>query len=369
MPANAQPKDRLQQVGKEVRSVFPARFLLVVSLLVPAVSGQVNVQLVSARDHIEGSFTTSQSLWADRNHIFLGSSQGRLFILARQRRSNFPVIARIQVSSAALTAVRGDSDHIYVASADGALHVYQNKKPFYLVNTVPLSDFGLRSVALSATSKGQGGARLFVSKGQAALEAFGDRVYLSALNEGEIGLQLEPQTLSVTQSYGQTFAQSTTKAFDSQTGQQIGVIPNPLDLYGRLSQVSVYADASILVQTIPGCCGPGMVVREAGSLAIQQFIPRPSTNTVSRQGQWLIAGNENGSVEVFDLSQNPSPSVATANLRDLTVHTGMEDIEIRALWTDTSDNLIFAASSWGNDQARNPFLPSFFVLELLVPKP
>jgi len=42
---------------------------------------------------------------------------------------------------------------------------------------------------------------------------------------------------------------------------------------------------------------------------------------------------------------------------------GIEDIEIRALWTDNVDNLVFAGSTWGNDQSRSPSLPAFFVLD------
>jgi hypothetical protein len=49
-------------------------------------------------------------------------------------------------------------------------------------------------------------------------------------------------------------------------------------------------------------------------------------------------------------------------------HTGIEDIEIRALWKDNVDDLVFAGSSWGNDQSRGPTLPSFFVLELVKRK-
>jgi hypothetical protein len=55
--------------------------------------------------------------------------------------------------------------------------------------------------------------------------------------------------------------------------------------------------------------------------------------------------------------------LASLNLRQVTGHTGIEDIEIRALWADHLDTLIFAGSSWGNDQSRGPLLPSFFVLE------
>lgn len=55
---------------------------------------------------------------------------------------------------------------------------------------------------------------------------------------------------------------------------------------------------------------------------------------------------------------------SSVDLRAITGHTGSEDIEIRALWSDAYDNLVFAGSSWGNDQSRGTNLPAFFILEL-----
>ncbi len=357
----------MRKLAKALQSVLLLSLSL--TLAVPVVFGQVTLQLISARDHIDGSFTTGQAVYADKSYIYLASWQGRLFILGRSRTANFPLVARIQVSFAPLTAITGDANYIYVTSSDGSLRIYQNKKPFLLVNTIPLSDCGLASVEVVAPppTKGnqpQSDEKVYVSRGQTEQAAVGNRLYLSALNSGEGSLQLTAQTLSVTVSYGQVFQQNTTAAFDLTTGLQVGAAPNPVDLYGRLSQVSIYADSNILVQTTPGCCGQGIVIRDPASLALQQFISRWSTNTVQRRGQWLVAGNEGGAVDVYDLTQNPSPQVSSANLRQLTGHTGAEDIEIRALWTDAVDGLIFAASSWGNQQSQDLFLPSFFVLEL-----
>jgi hypothetical protein len=185
------------------------------------------------------------------------------------------LIATLQVSAAPLTALRGDANYVYVASADGALHVYQNKKPFYLVNTVPLSQFGLRSLALVLAS-GQGSrestAGLYVSRGQAELAAYGGRVYLSELNEGEVGVEVAAGTFTAGQIYGNTFEQNTTVVFDRQTGQRLGAIPNPTNALGGYSQVSIYADPDIVAQTTPGCCGAGVVIRDAASLAVRQFL-------------------------------------------------------------------------------------------------
>jgi len=107
-----------------------------------------------------------------------------------------------------------------------------------------------------------------------------------------------------------------------------------------------------------------MFMYDSNSVAFERSIDRSSVNTVERRGRWLIAGNEGGHVELFDLGVDPPALAAVADLRALTGFTGAEDIEIRALWMDGHDNLVFAGSSWGNDRSRSPLLPSFFVLEL-----
>src|SRR5690606_31581740 len=75
-----------------------------------------------------------------------------------------------------------------------------------------------------------------------------------------------------------------------------------------------------------------------------------------------IGGTEAGTIDIFDFKQNPGPMLASINLPQVTGHMNPEDIEIRAL--AVHDNLIFAASSWGNENSRGPELPSFFVLQI-----
>jgi hypothetical protein len=70
---------------------------------------------------------------------------------------------------------------------------------------------------------------------------------------------------------------------------------------------------------------------------------------------------ETGSVDYFDQDNH---LIKQVDLRLLTGHTGGDDIEIRSIWADGLDDLVFAASSWGNDDTRAPTLPSFFVLRL-----
>ncbi|HYL93422.1 MAG TPA: hypothetical protein VEW69_09725, partial [Alphaproteobacteria bacterium] len=164
----------MRRLTKTLQSVF--WHSLALTLTMPVVFGQVSLQLVSARDHIAGCFTTSQSVYADKNYIYLASWEGQLFVLARNRASNFPLVDTIQVSASPLLAVRGDSNYIYMVSGDGDLHVYQNKAPFLHVNSVPLSSAGLGALALASTKSGES---IYVSTGQAQLAAYGSGVYLS----------------------------------------------------------------------------------------------------------------------------------------------------------------------------------------------
>ncbi len=319
------------------------------------------LSLVSARDGIEGSFTTPQAVYADHQQVYLASNDGRLFILERNDAKDFPLIAVIDVSWAPLTAVRGDNKYLFVASADGTLYVFSKRQPFSLVKVLTLSSFGLS--ALEVRQK-QARDEILVAHGQGQLAGDEQRVYLSELNEGELGFRMDKSTFAILQQYGQTLESALTVVFDRASGARIGAIPNPDDLLGRVSQVALYADIQMLFQTTPGCCGRGIWIYD-DALNLVQFIDRPSTNTValSADKRWLIAGNENGTVDVFDLSQNASVLAASVNLREVTGHTEPEAIEIRSLWVDDS-GWILAASSWGNDLSRSPALPSFFALRL-----
>jgi hypothetical protein len=323
---------------------------LVVWLPSTANAGQMSLALVSARDQIEGSMLTAQSVYADETRIYLATVQGTagtLFVLSRDRAANFPLLESIPYPSG-LYAVRGDAEHVYVAAANGNLVVYRKDSRLTLVQTIPLATYFIGSLAVTDTS-------VFVGIGLLTFAVNDSRVYLNASNEGSPVVELSKSTLTVVRTYGDTFEPNETVVFDRQTGARVGTISSG---YGNL-----YGAGSSVMWTSPGCCGPGIIIHDAFSLAWDQFIPRSWTNTVVQRGGLLIAGNESGNVDLFDFSSNPSPLVATADLRQLTGHTGSEDIEIRALWADDVDNLIFAGSSWGNDQSRGPLLPSFFVLE------
>src|SRR5439155_26587253 len=73
---------------------------------------QFELQLVLAKDHVEGSFLTQASVFADETHVYLVSFQGQLFVLDKSQ-PDFPlVVSPIQVSATPLRSVRGDKTKI-----------------------------------------------------------------------------------------------------------------------------------------------------------------------------------------------------------------------------------------------------------------
>ncbi|MGE5118436.1 MAG: hypothetical protein ACM3N6_18295 [Betaproteobacteria bacterium] len=315
-----------------------------------AASAQVRLQLVAARDHIEGSFVGNQAVYADKDRIYLASFEGKLFVLARDRSANFPLVETVQVSSAPLTAVRGDGKLLYVSAMDGQLRVYRKDPTLQLAWAATLSDTGLSSLALQ-------GREVYVARGQANLAADEGHVYLNELNEGDTALELDGTDFGVDLVYGQAFVTGT-GIYNRANGKPVGVLPAAA---GR----NIYVDRKLLALSTPGCCGSGIALFDPETLAALQTVPRTSTNTALRNGRWLVGGTEAGTVDVFDLGRSPSPLVSSVDLRQATGHTGADDIEIRALWSDSNDMLVFAASSWGNQFTKSPTLPSFFVLELV----
>jgi len=99
-----------------------------------------------------------------------------------------------------------------------------------------------------------------------------------------------------------------------------------------------------------------------------QFIQRSTNSVVGTEKNGvplLVGGSEAGAVDWYVLGSRGYQLAGTIDLRTLTGFTGPEDVEIRSLWMDGLDNLVFAGSSWGNDQSRSPELPSLFILEIL----
>ncbi|MEA2712996.1 MAG: hypothetical protein QOK27_957 [Gemmatimonadales bacterium] len=308
------------------------------------------LELVSARDHIPGSFVSTRAVYADRDRIYLGSYQGSLFVLARDRAADFPIVQTIDLG-VPITGVRGDADRLYVTTTDG-LWVFAKGSPLSVVAARALSTY-LGTVEVFED-------KLYVTVGQAELAVDRDRLYLAQLNEGELALELDKATLEVTRTYGNTFIANQTIVYDRLTGAQAAATPNPANLNGAISFPRLYSDGQSLFQTIAGCCGAGITIVKGPEFTESEFIGARFTNVVTKAGNGLLGGSEAGWVDYFE--QNQLVITQQLDLRILTGHTGGDDVEIRSMWADGLDDLVFAGSSWGN--AQNLSLPAFFVLSL-----
>ncbi len=312
------------------------------------------LKLVSSRDNIPGSFTTTQSVYATQSNIYLASAQGTLFVVKRSKAQNFPVIQTLNIGSP-LTAVRGYDNKLFVASSDGYLRQYTTTNPLTLVKTVQLSTYGLRSIAIANNT-------VYVSRGQTTLAADLNNIYLSQLNEGETAVELNTQ-LAVTRTYGETFEPDVTVVYNRTTGTRVGSVANPSTLLNTVGFPSLFAFNNNLFQTVPGCCGAGVVVTPSQMLTTPRVVSEYFANAVTLNTKGLIVGSESGKVSLYKFSSTLIQQQKTLDLRTLTNHNGAEDIEIRSVWSDNYDNLVFAASSWGNTSTQSNSLPSLFVLE------
>ena len=98
------------------------------------------LELVLVKDHLPGSFLTSETVYADREFIFLASDEGTLFVLENSE-PDFPLVAEIAVSVQPLRSVRADRTALYMTSEGGKLYMYENKKPFrFYVRAIYFTD-------------------------------------------------------------------------------------------------------------------------------------------------------------------------------------------------------------------------------------
>jgi hypothetical protein len=138
-----------------------------------------------------------------------------------------------------------------------------------------------------------------------------NRLYLSGLNPGDVGLDL-----STMRSFADQFRPDTTLAFDRQTLQLTGTISN--SDRGAM-RVSTWQDFVYL--TKPGCCGVGIDVYDSLTLRRLQFIHR-TTNTVAgtkRKGiSMLVGGSETGAVDLYALGREGYELANSSDLRALT---------------------------------------------------
>jgi hypothetical protein len=343
--------------------------LCVLSLVFPclfasAAAAEVKLSMVSARSGIEGGLLLPQTVYADTTHIYMSTSGspagGRLYVLERNRGADFPVVEEVDFA-VALGAVRGDGSHLYVAGRDGNLYVYRKTRPLTLVTTIAVAD--LQLVGLDVIDN-----RIYVAVGQAHVAVDARHVYASSLSTSDSVVEIIKTTWATGRSYA-GFEPNVTLVYDRLTGARVHAMANPADSTGDRGISALYADREIFGQMRPGCCGLGVSLYDPESLGFDQRLSSATSNALARRGRWLVVGTEAGQVEVWDISRRPAPVVARADLRALTGHTGVEDIEVRALWFDEVDNLLFAGSSWGNDQSRSPALPAFFVLQLTTGEP
>jgi hypothetical protein len=276
-----------------------------------------------------------------------------LFVVARDRAANFPIIQTMDLG-APVTGLRGDTDHLYMTAADGVLRVFAKQPSVSLVATRALSTY-LGAIELFED-------KIYVTEGQAEVAVDRNYLYLARLNaENEVAWELDKSTLAVTRTYGETFVEGRTVVYDRLTGTQLATIPYPPVQLGPPAQPTLYPNGNRLIETNPGCCGLGITILQAPDFVESEFIPEANTNVVVAVQNGFWSGMETGEIGFFDSQDH---LVQKLNLRTLTGHTGSEDIEIRALWADGLDDLVFAASSWGNDVSRGPTLPAFFVLRL-----
>ena len=299
--------------------------------------------------NLPGAFVSPQMVYADPERIFLCSVEGDLFVLDRDRETNFQLIETIHLG-APLSAVRGNDTRIFITSRNGNLYSFLKTWPLQFEQSVQLSTYGLN--ALQVTSK-----NVYVAKGQGSMVATSDRIYMAQLNIGDFVVELPAM-----RTYGQEFAPGSLLEFDRKTQEFVGPITT-----AERPGVIFNAWKNYVFMTHPGCCGAGINVYDRTTLSNVQFISR-TTNTVAgteRKGvPLLVAGSETGSVDLYTGGVNGYNLISSLNLPAKTGLTFPEDIEIRALWVDGFDNLVFAASSWGNDHSRGPNLPSLFIVEI-----
>jgi hypothetical protein len=322
----------------------------------PDASAGPVLSLVSARDHIEDALLVSRSIAADAQRIYLAGDSGRLHVLARDRAAGFPELEVIADTTSPLAAVAVGPARVYAAGRDGTVRAYDKTGTHLaLAGSFTIDPPILGSMVLD-------GGTLYVSHGQANVAVDGGRLFVAELNEGEIVEAFDATTLQpLGKTYGAAFEPGSTVAFDL-GGMRLGAVADPLTLKNETGFPAIFAFAGTLALTVPGCCGNGVSLFDASSLAATGTLPITWANAVAKVDGGFVVGTEGGQVAYVDAAQQSAPQVL--DLRALTGHTGSEDIEIRNVWADGIDDLIFAGSSWGNASSKSPTLPAFFVLSL-----
>ncbi len=227
------------------------------------------LRLVSARDHIEGAMPRPQSVYADQDRIYLGTSvttdpaQGRLYVLERNRATNFPVVEVLDFSHPVL-AVRGDDTYLYVAVWD-SLIVYRKTHPLTQVTTlVPSSPNGGGPTSIAIVRD-----RLYLGMSQARAAADDRHVYLAPLNHGDIAVEIFRDTWAIGRTFGGSFETDSLVVFDLATGARVGGIPYYRSPAGVVSFPSdLYVDDDVLSIPLP----PGVSLYDPATLSLDENI-------------------------------------------------------------------------------------------------
>jgi hypothetical protein len=235
---------------------------------------------------VPGNYLTPHKICANKDSIFSVTNQGNMYV-QRNDGSTYSIVYQTHLSSSPLTGVACDTRYVYVTGSDGILRTIQNQSPFAIfaassVTGAQLSDVNFVSGAL------------LVSQGQGFASATADQVFLFELNPGDTTLDVSRRDYSVQQTYGTTFEASATVVYDLDTGDRLGVIPNPvLDALGRPATYKSYVDHEYLILTAPGCCGQGIWIYPIEALQTAfttpptpQYIPYYFTDSVARAGRW-----------------------------------------------------------------------------------
>jgi hypothetical protein len=330
------------------RSACVAALAVALSALaaLPAASAAApsrTLHFVKART-LQGTFVATEAVWADSHRIYLASLQGKLFVLARDRKAGFPTVQVIQVSRSQLTAVRGDASHVYVLASDGTLRVYRRHGRLVLQRTRHVF---VGTTALAASLAVLDG-RVYVGSGPLAV----DRRH-AFLEAGTVGAAYDVKHLARRVTYAGHVRDATTNVYDRASGRRVAAIhhaPGPGMLYVDDRVLAIYGDGAVTVYD-------PRTFRKRASF--------PDANGVGRQGRFLITDETLATVNAFDLNALPAVSFSSVDiLRELGLERFPDAIHLYGgLWTDTHDGLVFVGGSEFNPFDVG-FQPAFFVLEL-----
>lgn len=300
--------------------------------------------LVAAKN-LPGNFLGAGAVCVAKTRIYAVSYQGELFVLDRTKK-DYPVVEQLQVTTLPLESVSCNGKEIFITSLDGRLYVL-DASTLMPLSANSYSDYGLNSLVVDTG--------ILVSRGQGELTADSTHVFLSELNQGDVGVSIDESTMALVNTYGLTY-QPGTGMYDRSSGALLGSIANPPDVNGNVGQVNLNVDSGILIQTTPGCCGTGVFLYDSQSL---QFLSHMTMigadSTLIMNGGILVVGSEAGIVNAYDINDPTSPQQLTGV--DMHTLTGQATATFEVRGADSLNSYIFAVST--DSSGLN-----FFVLQL-----